>query len=247
MAAAGFAFAFLAAIRIWLTVHNRRWLIGKQRDGTDVIVRRGVGGLELVLRDGTASLVQSRSSGGGYVDWLHAPMLLEPRPACVLFLGGGAGIAPRQFEKKYPDVTMDVVEKEPLVIAAAAQHFGLKPTRRLSLHTADAIAFVESAPDAAYDAVVLDCYDAHGIPPLLTREEFFRGIRRVLKETGSFVANLIKDSEAARDASLAAIRAVFPNTQTFELAENTIVVAAPAIPDDLARKIRANEGARAPA
>lgn len=198
----GVALAALVALRVWLAWRSRRWSVG-ERDGQAVIVRRRGRFLELVLARDGHELVQSRqdrrsplSSGPSYVDGLHVAMLLDPRPRRVLFLGGGACVGPRQFEAAYPDVELDVVELDPLVIAAANRWFGLRITKRLSVHAADARKFVSENAFGPYDLVVLDAYDASGIPATLTTPDFFASVRAALSPGGALVVNVARRPEA---------------------------------------------------
>lgn len=204
-AVCGAAFVALALFRIWLTVRGRRFVrVGELADGTEVIVRRVDGVRELVLARGREELVQSRSDGGGYVREFHRAMRTTPRPRRVLFLGGGAGVGPMQFERRYADVAIDVVEKEPLVVEAAKRHFDFRETDRLKLHVADARDFLARA--SPYDLVILDLYDARGIPPEVSTREFFASIRQVLGPGGALVANLVRPPD---EAVLDALRAAF--------------------------------------
>ncbi|MBX3232203.1 MAG: fused MFS/spermidine synthase [Labilithrix sp.] len=234
-AALGAAFLLLGGLRLWLAWRSRSVVVG-ERNGTAVIVRRRGRYRELVLRKDGRELVQSRQavgdpldSGPGYVDGFHVAMLLEPRPEQVLFLGGGACIAPRQFEAAYPDVSIDVVENDPWVIAAANRYFGFRITKRISVHATDARKFVKESTFGPYDLVVLDVYDAHGIPPSLRGPELFGALRSALKDSGALIANLVAGSDDVRARIAEAFRG-------WEIADfvvddqNTLVLAAPSIP-----------------
>lgn len=199
------AFVVLALLRVWLTVRGRRFVrVGTLADGTDVIVRREGAVKELVLARGADELVQSRSDGSGYVREFHRAMRRTPRPSRVLFLGGGAGVGPMQFERRYADVTIDVVEKEPLVAEAARRHFGFQESERLRLHVEDARDFL--ARGGAWDLVLVDLYDARGIPPELGTAAFFEGVRAVVAPGGVVLANLIRPPDPA---VLGALREAF--------------------------------------
>jgi spermidine synthase len=261
LAALGVAALLLAGLRLWLAWRSRRWVVG-ERNGTTVVVRRRGKFLELVLvRDGR-ELVQSRQergnelgSGRGYVDGLHVGMLLAPRPERVLFLGGGACIGPRQFEAAYPDASIDVVENDPLVIAAANRHFGFRITRRVAMHAADARKFVTQNTFGPYDLVVLDVYDALGIPAPLATPEFFTDIRHALGDNGALVVNLIRRPEVNEASLLAAITEAFPAraiavfhvpAERGDAIENAIVLVAPLIPSDAELAERAADVTVAP-
>lgn len=226
------AFVALGSLRLWITFRGRKTVIGTLKDGTNVFMRNKGRYRELVLERNGAEMVQSRqdrdqglSAGPGYIDALHVGMLLDERPKRVLFLGGGACIAPRQFEVAYPDASIDVVEKEPVVIAAASRYFGFKVTKNVAVHVADAKKFVHDLPYGPYDLIVIDCYDAAGVPPELLTPGFFTSLPNAAP---AVVANLLKGSPMAE-----ALRAAYPDAESalFELAENDVLLLAPQIPD----------------
>jgi spermidine synthase len=224
-AVCGAAIIVLGLFRIWLTMRGRRVLrVGELADGTEVIVRREGSMRELVLVHGQDELVQSRSDGSGYVREFHRAMRTTPRPQRILFLGGGACVGPTQFARRYADATIDVVEREELVAEAAKRHFDFRETDRLKLHIEDVREFLPKA--SPYDLIILDIYDAHGIPPSLTTTEFFASVRAVIAPGGTLVANLLRPAEPA---ILDALRAAFPDAplDVQDVSEeNTLVFAA---------------------
>lgn len=231
MNAAAAAFVALGALRLYLTFRGRKNIVGTLKDGTTVFVRRRGRYRELVLERGGVEMVQSRqdrdnpiSAGPGYIDGLHVGMLLDERPKRVLFLGGGACIAPRQFEAAYAGVDIDVVEKEPVIIAAASRYFGFKVTPHSAVHVADAKKFLQDLPYGTYDLVVLDCYDAHGVPPEVMTPGFFTSLPGAAP---AVVANLLKGSPQA-----AQLKAAYPACESaiFETPENELLLLAPSIP-----------------
>ena len=241
MGAAVAAFVALGSLRLWLSFRGRKTVVGSLKDGTTVFVRKRGRYQELVsARESGLEMVQSRqdrdnplSSGPGYIDALHVGMLLDEQPKRVLFLGGGACISPRQFEVAYPEVDIDVVEKEPVIIAAASRHFGFKVTPHVAVHVADAKRFVRDLPYGPYDLIVLDCYDAQGIPPELMSAGFFTSLPDAAP---AVVANLLKGSPLAAE-----LKAAYPEAEmaTFELPLNDVVLFAPALPSPEAMATRA--------
>lgn len=220
----GAAIIVLGLLRVFLTLRKPRVVVlGKTEDGTTVSVRSDGPVRELVLARGETELVQSRSDGGGYVRELQRAMRVTPRPKRILFLGGGACVGPTQFERRYADATIDVVESSSLVVDAAKRYFDFRETERLKLHVADARAFLATCAPGTYDLVILDIYDAQGIPPETATAEFFASIRAVLAGGGTLVANLIRPPDAA---ILATLRGVFTTIDVEDVtAENALVFA----------------------
>ena len=225
--AAGAAILLLGAVRGWLAFRTRK--VGAW-NGTEVIVRRRGRFRELVLARGDDALVQSRqdvhdplSAGDAYIEGFH--LGVSPGARRALFLGGGAMIGPRQFEFRYPEMTIDVVENNPVVVEAATRYFGFETSHRLALHLDDAASFVADA--ARYDVIVLDVYDAHGVPAELMNAEFCAALRRISNDDGTLVVNLAH-LEALDEAQIVdALARAFPTfavTRHRQYAFNTLAI-----------------------
>ena len=124
--------------------------------------------------------------GLSYADSLHITPLLRPTRR-VLILGLGGGTAVRQFSSFYPDVEIDAVEVDPMVVDAARRFFGL-PEERLRIHIADARTFLARSREK-WDLIIIDVYTTtrYGgtIPPHLTTVEFFRDVATHLNDGGT--------------------------------------------------------------
>lgn len=76
--------------------------------------------------------------------------------ALVLGLGGGA--IPRLLQRGNPGLTVDIVEIDPQMVEVAREYFAFRPANDLRVIVDDACRFIEAAPPASYDMVVLDAY-----------------------------------------------------------------------------------------
>src|SRR6188474_1601368 len=72
------------------------------------------------------------------------------RPRRVLMVGLGGGTFTTLVHRALPDVTIDVVEIDPVVVAAARAHFGLREGARYRVHVADAADWMTRAPPQTY-------------------------------------------------------------------------------------------------
>ncbi|MFB6132241.1 MAG: spermidine synthase [Halanaeroarchaeum sp.] len=125
-----------------------------------------------------------------YLRYLHIPMLVQDDVERVLFIGGGGFTAPQRFVEEYPNVTVDVVEIDPVVIRTAKQYFGLEESPRLRVHQGDGRQFLDET-NRTYDLVVLDAYRSDQVPFHLTTVEFMNLVADHLDEDGMLVANVI--------------------------------------------------------
>ena len=146
----------------------------------------------------------------------------EPgRPLDVLHLGGGALTLPRYLAATRPGSRQDVVEADRGLLELVVEHLPLPHGAGIALHTADARAWLEAAPDASRDVVVADVFGGSRVPAHLTSLAYAREAARVLRTDGVYLANL---ADAAPfdflRSQLATLAAVF---------EELVLIAEPAV------------------
>lgn len=130
--------------------------------------------------------------------------MFQADPPCpsirrVAMLGGGGFSYPKHLIAKHPDISVDVIEIDPMVVSLAerwfyldrlAAEFDTEETGRLAIYVEDARAFLEEGEDS-YDAIVNDCFSARiPIMSLATREAA-REIHRHLNPGGMYLTNAI--------------------------------------------------------
>jgi len=125
-----------------------------------------------------------------YINSFELARIFKPKLTRVLCIGGGGAIGPRKFIKQYPDVKVDLVEIDPVVVDVSHDYFHLGEDSRLKISVQDGRRFVRGAT-GRYDLVILDAFTVGGqIPFHLTTQEFMREIRDVLEPDGVFMANI---------------------------------------------------------
>jgi len=125
----------------------------------------------------------------------HLPAIFYPRegaPRRVLGIALGSGQAFGAL-LQHPVEEMDVVDISPEIVRLAFRHFGefnyeIGRDPRVRLHQDDGRHFVDRAPDASYDAVLLEPSPPYheGMHSFYTLE-FTQSVRRVLRENGVFM------------------------------------------------------------
>ena len=111
-------------------------------------------------------------------------------PRRVLIIGLGGGTLPVFLHRHHPDTLIDVVDIDPAVIAAAKQFFGFAEDARMKAHAGDGRAFVERAPRAHYDLIILDAFGDSEVPSHLATREFLQAVRAALTPDGVVVSNV---------------------------------------------------------
>lgn len=143
-----------------------------------------------------------------FVSYLYQP---APRRALIVGLGGGAMV--RFLTHHDPQLQIDAVEIDPAVVAIADRFFDVRSGGNVRVHTADAVAFVESATER-YDLILMDAFlrpssgtDATGVPSGLKTIAFLNRLKQRLA-TGGVVAFNINEHDTMAD-DIAAVRTAF--------------------------------------
>jgi spermidine synthase len=144
-----------------------------------------------------------------YVRYALLGLAHHGRPRRVLMVGLGGGTFTTLVHRALPDTTVDAVEIDPVVVAAARAHFGLRDDARYRVHVADAADWV-ARDRGSYDLVLLDAYAGEGIPAALASEAFFRAVARRLAPGGVVAINIAELQADGRAAARAFTRVLAP-------------------------------------
>lgn len=149
-----------------------------------------------------------------YTDSIHLTRLLRPETKRVLILGVGGGTIAKQFTHFYPDVVVDAVDVDPLVIDVAKRYFAVEPGPRLRLHVADGRTFLKRSRER-WDLVIIDAYSTNRygdtIPPHLVTREFFAEIAERLTPNGVLHFHCAFHGSKLMPALEKTITAVYPS------------------------------------
>ena len=157
-----------------------------------------------------------------YNKYYHLVRYLKPDFQRALMIGGAGYTFPREYLRTYPTATIDVVEIDPQMTEIARKYFRLRDDPRLNIVHTDGRTFLNSAPDAAYDAVLMDAFGSlFTVPYQLTTLEAVRQIHRVLKPDGIVIFNLggsiSGPASQFLQAELATYSQIFPNVQLYKV------------------------------
>jgi spermidine synthase len=117
-------------------------------------------------------------------------LALAPADGRILFVGLGGGAMPMYARQVLPAARLDAVEIDSLIVDVAVRWFGFQPDAQLVVHVGDGRAFIERAPAANWDVVVLDAFSDDEVPYALTTYEFLAAVRVSLAPGGVVVSNL---------------------------------------------------------
>ncbi|WP_406446821.1 fused MFS/spermidine synthase [Streptomyces sp. NBC_01613] len=111
-------------------------------------------------------------------------------PLDVLHLGGGALTLPRYVAETRPGSRQDVVEADRALLELVVEHMPLPDGAAVTLHTADARAWLEAAAADSADVLIADVFGGSRVPAHLTSVAYAREAGRVLRDSGVYLANL---------------------------------------------------------
>lgn len=198
------------------------------------------------VRDDGREAVQSRINLNApdalvspYAHRMFASYLYQPQPRRVLIVGLGGGAMVRFLAHHEPQLQIDAVEIDPVVVRLADQFFGVRSGGNVRIHTADAVKFVETTTER-YDLILMDAFlrpsgdtDATGVPTRLKTQAFLGRLRAALAPGGVVAFNLNEHEQMADD--VAAIAGAFGRVALYRCppADNKVAIAAAsAMPSD---------------
>lgn len=165
----------------------------------------------VVEEDGVRSLhftrgeVQSSMRAGrpdelelDYTRTMMGFLLLNPQPRAIGMIGLGGGSLAKFCHRHLASSRITVVENNPRVIALRDQ-FGIPcDDGRFTVVNGDGGAFIGKRA-GAFDVLLVDAFDASGLPPQLCSQAFYDGCFRALVPGGLLVANLHADDVGHAD------------------------------------------------
>jgi len=165
-----------------------------------------------------------------YTRIMFASYLFRAEQKSCLIVGLGGGSMVHFINRFFPDLRVDAVEIDPVVVEVAARYFGTKPGGNNRIFTEDAFRYLERTKDR-YDVIYMDAFlkpgedtDAAGVPLHLKTVAFFKSLHANLKEGGLVLFNL--NVHPGTDEDLRAIREAFPQVYVFAVPKrhNFVVV-----------------------
>lgn len=122
----------------------------------------------------------------------HVIDLVAPpgKPVQAVHLGGGAFTLARYVAATRPRSTQQVVERDARLVQLVRRELPLDPNARIRVRSTDAREGLAKVPDGWADLVVADVFSGARTPAHLTSTEFLDEVRRALKPSGVYAANL---------------------------------------------------------
>jgi spermidine synthase len=125
-----------------------------------------------------------------YTDFFHLGIAYNPAARNVLFVGLGAGSSEKRMWRDFPQLQIEAVELDPVVVDVAYRYFHLPRDPRLRVEVGDGRRYL-ARDERRWDVIVIDAFFADAIPAHLVTQEFLELVRTRLAPGGVVVTNAI--------------------------------------------------------
>jgi spermidine synthase len=157
----------------------------------------------------------------GYTRTMMGFLLFRPSPRRISMIGLGGGSLAKYCYRHLPDTTITAVEINPQVIALRDQFHVPRDDERFRVICADGAKYVTVlVPDHRPDVLLVDGFNADGLPAELGSRAFYAACRRRLIDDGILAVNLVTD-EPNFHRYLRSLREVFANAVTLAPSEGS--------------------------
>jgi spermidine synthase len=160
-----------------------------------------------------------------YADYFHLALAYKSDVRDILFIGLGGGSSPKRLWRDFPDLRIQAVELDPVVVDVAYRFFDLPRDDRLEVAVDDGRRYLDK-DDRKWDAILIDAFFADAIPFHLFTAEFMELVRSKLNPGGVVITNTI-GSMAGESSRL--FRSVY---RTYRTAFPTVLVHPVKLPGD---------------
>ncbi len=116
-------------------------------------------------------------------------LLFNPEPRQVLVIGLGGGSLSKYCYRQFPQARVTTLEINPDVIALRNEFLIPPDDERFQIVQTDASEYL-ARDDVQADVILLDGYDAEGLPDCLCSESFYSNCWQALSAQGVLAANL---------------------------------------------------------
>ena len=134
-------------------------------------------------------------------------LLFNAEPQHILLVGLGGGSLSKYCYHQFPQARITTLEINPDVIALRDEFLVPRDNKRFQIVQSDACEYLARS-DVQADIILLDGYDAEGLPSCLCAESFYANCWQALSAQGVLVANLW-GGEPNRGVYLNRLRGIF--------------------------------------
>ncbi len=215
------------------TQYSRVWIF----DSQDKASKRPMRLMMIGNENSSAMFLDHDELVFDYTKYYRLAAHFRPDLKSALMLGGGAYSYPKDYLKRLPTATLDVVEIDPALTELAKKYFALEDHERLKIYHEDGRVFINNNA-RKYDAVLVDVFKSLRVLPYqLTTREAVKKMYDALTDEGVVLVNMISaidgDGGMFLRAEYATYRVIFPQAYLFpvrdaadgETVQNIVLIA----------------------
>lgn len=124
-------------------------------------------------------------------------ILMSHKPKKILVIGGGAFMLPIAAFHQFLELTVEVVEIDPLLVKLAEQYFDLPDDKRMKVHIEDGLNFI-ARTKKKFDVIIIDAFSGYTIPHHLLEHDTIVQYQKHLKRNGVIALNFISEYKRTR-------------------------------------------------
>jgi spermidine synthase len=132
----------------------------------------------------------------------------------VLMVGLGGGVFCPLIKEYLPRATLDIVEIDAMVVSLARSFFNFRESQNINLYIEDIQEYIKKTREC-YDLILSDPFLLNYVPLHLRTLEYYRKIKRILKDNGVFSRNIVTKARFFSE-EIKAVTSLFPSTYFFE-------------------------------
>ena len=136
------------------------------------------------------------------------PLFVTSTARRAVLMGVGGGDMIRYLQQHYPDISIQAVDEDPVMLQAACEYFAIKPGQSLALQVDEAEQYVQRLQQPL-DVLLIDIVADDATPGCLYKRSFWQACQHGLSATGIMIVNVIPDSESDFVSLLEQLRSVF--------------------------------------
>ena len=137
----------------------------------------------------------------GYTRSMLAALWLQPQPRTIGVIGLGGGAQVKFCHRYLPGARIEVVENAAEVLALREAFSIPRDDARLRIELGDGAQWIRGQR-GRFDLLLVDAYDAGGLPPALSTQAFYDACRAALRPEGVLASNLYATEPQRHHAKL---------------------------------------------
>ena len=153
-----------------------------------------------------------------YTKYLPLGLVFNNHANSLLTIGLGGGAIPRLLKEFYPEMYIEAVEIDPLVVEVAKKYFYVEDDPDYTINIIDGRVFLNRV-NKKYDLIILDAYNSDSIPFHLTTEEFLQLVKSKMTDDGAVSANVWSSDNKLYLSMVKTYEKVFDNVYIQSLGE----------------------------